>query len=108
MIPKFSASESMEMSVNPQGQEPEFKHIEKSSPNWVPDPAMVSNPEVRWDEVPKIWKAKADEQKKVVKNWSAAMGWVDEDWVGFGTPQLLLEEETFLNLYLAAPMISVG
>ncbi|KAF8418700.1 hypothetical protein EV426DRAFT_539292 [Tirmania nivea] len=106
-IPKFSARESMESSVNPQGSEPEFKAFDNSNPNWAP--ADTQSPEERWKQVPEIWKSKGEQQKAVVKNWSAAMGWSPEDdFTDFGVPELLLEEERFLNRYLEAPMITVG
>ena len=36
-LPKFMAKDSMESSVNPQGKEPVFKHIDTSNGNWAPN-----------------------------------------------------------------------
>ena len=106
-IPKFSAADSMEASVNEQGSEPEFQTFELSNGNWAP--ADMTAPEERWKQVPVIWSSKLEQQKTVLQSWSDAMGWsVENDFKDFGVPELLLEEERFLNRYLEAPMITVA
>lgn len=106
-IPKFSAKESMEAGVNEQGSEPEFQKFESSNPNWAP--ADTAAPKDRWQQVPEIWGSKVEQQKAVLQSWSDAMGWsVEDDFKDFGVPELLLQEERFLNRYLEAPMITVA
>jgi len=105
-LPKFMAKDSMESSVNPQGEEPVFKHIGTSNGNWAPNDSQSQ--EDRWDQVPKLWKEKASDQKQVVDTMTAEMGWDEAEFAEWGTPELLLDDKRFLDLYLAAPMITVA
>jgi hypothetical protein len=104
-IPKFNAIEAMSESVNEQGSEPIFPQYDSANAKWSPE--EVKDEKAQWDKVKSLWQAPELGTKcrdSTMDLWKQVMFW--QNGVKADTPTLLLEK--FDNLYLTAPLISVG
>lgn len=104
-IPKFNAIDAMSQSVFVQGQEPIFPKYTDASGSWSPD--KVEDEDGQWKAVHDLWEkpeAGVESRQKTMDLWKEAMFWEKE--LRGDAPEILLNK--FDNLYLAAPLISVG
>jgi hypothetical protein len=106
-IGKFNAIDAMEQAVFPQGQEPEFPKYLDGSDNWSPQEVKPGEEKEQWDNVKAAWTNPAQGVKKrddTANLLQRVMGW--KRGLTAKAPERLVKD--LGNLYLSAPMISVG
>lgn len=106
-IPKFNAVDAMSQSVSVQGQEPIFPKYGDAVNTW--SPAAVEDSDGQWKKVSDLWEtpeAGVQSRQKTLDLWMDTMFWPKEKALKGDAPEILLKK--FDNLYLLAPMISVG